>query len=500
MKKSILFALALVCAFLTLGSGAAFAAGDAAQIGTLGFDSIQDAINNANPGDIIKIMRDVEVSAGLSVLADDDIIIDLNGHTISYNPSVAGTTALITNKGKLTINDSSTAKTGKLINQAANPDMQTIPGYASNNITNSGTLIVNGGTIENATSGPATYAIDNNSTTGNATVTINGGHIKAISTAVRLFANSGVLKNTLVINGGTLEGKRAVWVQLPGSNNAVVPPVDVDVNGGILKSTDKDSYNLAIYVYSYGNNFGGVDIDITDGTIDGDIALHGGSSYGATGSESLNVTGGKFTGENGVYSYESDAGEAAKIEITGGAFAAEPSEDDLGDGLVAKKSVDGAWHVFAPVAKIDDVYYETLAEAAEEAEDGDVIEILKSYVDAGSIQLGDKDLIISLGDNTLSAEFFINDAMDLTILGNSDDNEIKLALNGVKEGFTLGWVGVVNEDVTEPGPNGTVYTTKWAAEVKNPSTGDNVVAFLGLVVLSVAALIGSRIAIKREHA
>ena len=63
---------------------------------------------------------------------------------------------LIANNGSLTI-ECSTDKTGKITNQAKNPDNEWeagFPAYANNTITNSGNqLIIDGGRIENTTDG-----------------------------------------------------------------------------------------------------------------------------------------------------------------------------------------------------------------------------------------------------------------------------------------------------------------------------------------------------------
>ena len=186
------------------------------------FDTIQEAIDAAETDDTIILGGDIDLTNGLTISSDKKITLDLNGHIIAYEPDLEGTTALITNNGSLTIEDNSLKKTGKITNQALNPDTeweQGFPAYANNTITNFGKLIIEGGRIENTTDGGASYAIDNNSTVRDAILIVNGGYIvnPNKNLAIRQFANSTTHKNTVTINDGVIEGTRAIWIQLPGT-------------------------------------------------------------------------------------------------------------------------------------------------------------------------------------------------------------------------------------------------------------------------------------------
>ena len=127
--------------------------------------------------------------------------------------------------------------TGLIGADYTNPDTGEIPGYASNTITNGGTLTVKSGKIVNtATSGAACYVIDNNSTTNNAILNIEGGYIyRNRSQAVRMFCNSTTYQNTLNISGGIVEGGYAgFWTQLPGSSGQK-KLATINITGGEVK-------------------------------------------------------------------------------------------------------------------------------------------------------------------------------------------------------------------------------------------------------------------------
>ncbi|MBR4068700.1 MAG: SipW-dependent-type signal peptide-containing protein [Clostridia bacterium] len=173
------------------------------------------------------------------------------------------------------------------------------PGYASNTIKNSGKLIIDGVTVKNNTGrGGASYAIDNYP---GADLIVNSGSIQQTGgdVAIRMFANSKTVPTNVTINGGTIEGKRAVWVQIPGSDPTVAMIANLTVNGGTLTSTDDPTANyLAIYSYSYGNSFANTNIALNGGTYNGHVAF-GGGYKGDT--ENVTVTGGTFNGELGRY-------------------------------------------------------------------------------------------------------------------------------------------------------------------------------------------------------
>ncbi len=332
---------------LSIGAVCAFAAveeTDVAKIGDTGYATLQEAINAANEGDTVELLTNVDLAETITVASDDKITLDLAGYTISYNPANAKTTHALANSGDLTIMDSSDAGTGKITSEAANPDTAEIPGYASNTIVNGGTLTLNSGTIECTTaSGGACYAIDTmwySNSSKAPTVIINGGKVKAVATAIRMIGYATEVSNNLTINGGEIEGtRRAIWVHLPANNNEEAPLVNLNINGGTITAGSE----LALYVYSYGNAYNGVAVDISGGTITGAVAMGGGSSNGGSGADKLTISGGTFLsnayseGYSCVWWYN----DKFDISISGGLFQGEISAECLVAGLYSYKISQG---------------------------------------------------------------------------------------------------------------------------------------------------------------
>ena len=311
-----------------------------AKIGDILYASLADAVAAvpANGTETTITMIDNEmidvVGSAVTIPSNKNVVIDLNGFQVVGTAAGGSTSALITNKGTLTIKDSSDTNadgtgTGQLISGATTTwiyegDGNYAGSYASNTITNSGTLTIESGYIENLSTGSATYAVDNNSSGGNAILNMNGGLVKAKSVAVREFANSTTLDNVINMAGGTITaGYSGIWIQLPGSDASKAMKAGLNVTGGTIAGG-----TLAFYDYSYGNSFDatqynldggtfegeifsyGANITITDGTYNGEVAIKQAKP------SNVAVSGGKFAGD--VYTYGDNASEGF---ITGGVYA-----------------------------------------------------------------------------------------------------------------------------------------------------------------------------------
>lgn len=315
-----------------------------ATINELPFGSLQDAINAAD-NNTVTLVSDIVLDTPLEVSSGKSVVLDLNGKTITETATSASASYLMSVKsgGELTI------KNGTISFAATTPDTMwggegqpPYPGYANNTITNQGTLILENTTIENKTSkGGASYVIDNYS---GANLIINEGTVLTQSggdIAIRMF-NGGSGAINVTINGGTITGYRAVWIQLASNNTAIAPIMNLTVNGGTLTSIEQ-TYNQAVYSYSYGNDMQNVLINVTGGTFNGDIALTGGSNK--TNLETLNISGGTFNGQWGFYSYGADEKALNAITVTGGTFMTDPTYY-LDAGYNAVES-EGKWTVVA---------------------------------------------------------------------------------------------------------------------------------------------------------
>ena len=331
-----------------------------AQIGDVKYESLADAVD-AVPTDgtqttitmIANEMIDV-VGYAITIPATKNVVLDLNGFEVVGTASEGNTSALITNKGTLTIKDSSDTNadgtgTGKLMSGAS--PTWTWDGtddysgsYASNLIRNEKNLTIESGYLYNMSTGSAAYAIDNYSA-GN--VTINGGKVDAAkASAIRMFYVNG---GSISVTGGVIghyvsdDDYSYMGIQVMGGTNA-----NVTVTGGTLAGM----YAL------YAGNSGG-DITISDGLFDGYVGF-------AAAVPNINITGGSYTCWVGTW------GEQTKF-ISGGLFAEEVDDEaQIADGYIFTTNTDEATKDIYPytvkpgkfVAQIEGgAKYETLQDA-----------------------------------------------------------------------------------------------------------------------------------------
>ena len=332
-----------------------------AMIGDAYYASLADAVA-AVPEDgtetTIMMLADETINVtgyALTVPASKNVVLDLNGKTVIGACSESGTSALIRNLGTLTINDSSDDQTGKLIG-GADPTW-TWDGsddysgsYASNLIRNEGTLVVNGGTLYNASSGSAAYAIDNY---GSGTVTINGGTVDAKkASAIRMFYNNG---GSVTVTDGTIGHYTSdsdctyMGIQVMSGNNA-----DVSISGGTI---------AGMYAF-YGTGTGNSSVSISGGTFDGYVG------FGSAMSDDIAITGGEFWDWVGTWGDQTEF-------ISGGTFYVEPEPEYVVQGSAVVKNGD-FWTIGDAIAEIGTIGYATLEGAFADADDGDTVKLLKN--------------------------------------------------------------------------------------------------------------------------
>lgn len=266
------------------------------------------------------LTTDIVLAEGLVLEAGKTVNLNLGGYTLS-GKSATQNTWLIDNYGTLNISNGTIT-----FNYVGEPD--TNYGKGNYTIYNNGQLTVDANiNIVAGTEGDkfrhALYAVNSAGE-----FTLNGGKIyNATNIAVRQWIGSETKPSNITVNGGEIEGLRAIWMQLPNSDTSKAPKGKLTVNGGKLIGTaidgTMDSDNiLAVYSYSYGNQMKNVEIEVNGGEIVGDIALTGGRGDAKVDVEKVTINGGKFTGLWGdVYSYADDKLAAEAITIKGGEFS-----------------------------------------------------------------------------------------------------------------------------------------------------------------------------------
>ena len=300
-----------------------------AQIGDVKYESLADAVAavpaNGTETTITMIADETVVgNAGVTIPVGKNVELDLNGNTITLSVTESKGSQLITNRGTLTITDSSEGQTGKLTNEA---DESLAVGswptnnYVTNVITNSGTLNIEAGNIISTANGSICYAVDNNSTSYDAILNINGGYLTSVGTVIRQFCNSASKQNVINMTGGvvTTNGYAAIWTQLPGSNSASKKLATLNISGGEIIAS-----SYAWYDYSYGDSFEAVD---------------------------YNISGGKFTGD--IFSYAVYNGIKPGF-VTGGLFSVKPENyySGLAGYTFGPYEEDPSWYTLVP-AEVD---------------------------------------------------------------------------------------------------------------------------------------------------
>lgn len=350
-KKRFLSAL-LTCAMLVgLFPFAAFAEnGNVAKIGEREYTTLQGAINEAASGAEIELIADT--TENITVAADDNITLDLNGHKVTNT-----NTHTIINNGHLVIKDDSSASaaTGTVDNithgKAAiyNYGTLTIQGGmytrsletqdcvddgADNSwytVVNVGTMTINDGFFTTADGqsenlGNRSSLIRNGDGTRPGNLTISNG--KFVSGANVIKNEPGSVIEAITGGNFTMDNSKIAWYA--GNNLLQNYGTIKTISGGVFKalgdglSIDRDTnyYRHGIAVYDNGKieNIGGKASFEMEGSQNRLIRCDDNAS--------IQITGGSYAlsapeKDNNVFCYKPH--ETATISITGGTFSSDVS-------------------------------------------------------------------------------------------------------------------------------------------------------------------------------
>lgn len=169
-----------------------------AQVGSTKYETLADAIRLAAKGKTIQLLTDA--TENITIAANKQITLDLNGHTL--NGGTGNAKAAILNKGNVTITDTSAGKTGTI-----KRDDQGIEGETSYYvIDNNGTMVIDQANVVNNSGAKGSSLIRNGGVDATSSLTINGGTFEQQNfIAVKNDSNG-----ELTINGGTLTSKQSV--------------------------------------------------------------------------------------------------------------------------------------------------------------------------------------------------------------------------------------------------------------------------------------------------
>ena len=183
--------------------------------------SLAEAVETyfANPtADGIRLIRDIELDAPLTIPADRPVVLDLNGMTLSGVDTGTASFGLvnISTGANLTVQGGGKLQLSATNNRGWNA-------YSSVISNQRGTLLVKGGVvIEHLGGTDMAYGIDNltNGKGTEAVTTIEDATVKSPYRAVRQFLNGVEATNELYVkNGAVIEGaNKSIWMQDPSKN------------------------------------------------------------------------------------------------------------------------------------------------------------------------------------------------------------------------------------------------------------------------------------------
>ena len=219
-----------------------------------GFLTLKAAVEFAKEGDVITLLRDIELSE--TIVVNKTITIDLNGKTVSSVDETEKNYELIKNQGNLTIKGG-----GKLTVKATkNSGWNRYSAVIANTV--GGTLTVKDVTIEHLGGTDMAYGIDNltNGKGTSAITTIDGATVISPYRAVRQFLNGVEAANELYVKSGSkLYGdNKAIFFHDPSKN----------ANTGKLVVESGCQINGDIYLYvTEGSTEWPVEVSIADSAL-----------------------------------------------------------------------------------------------------------------------------------------------------------------------------------------------------------------------------------------
>ena len=409
----------------------------AAEVST--YDALKSCLET--DGSACTLKANVELENTIEIA--EEVTLDLNGYTISLSDTYAGIDSMfvVLHGGKLTVNDSSTAKTGKIYTENSEDVFVGIKmTKAGGDNTLVATLVVNGGTIEGTS-----YGISGNGNPGrdNTDVTINGGTIKGGTVGIfqpqvgEVTINGGKVtgatgiemrSGTLVVNGGTIEATADEVEINPSGNGAASKGVGIAV---MQHTTVKP-----------------ISVTVNDGEITGASALYQSNPQNNAAADvqkvEIAVKGGNFeaTDENEKAVYSENLTEF----VTGGTFNTEVEETLVAD-TITKKEENGVVYV----GKESNI-------TVKDATNGEVKADRTTAVEGQTVTL------------TITAAKGYK--LDKVVVKDAAGKEVT----------------VTDGKFVMPGSNVEVSATFVAETPEVPKTGDNVMLFVALGFMSIAAI------------
>lgn len=409
MKRRLLSAFLAVMMVLTMAP-VAFAADEGgttgvAKIGDVEYPTLQAAVDAANNGDTIVLKKSIsateigEKKQLQFVKADMNVTLDLNQNTITAE----GGEAIAINAANITL----TVKNGTIENFAEGNYSDGVYAYKeSNNLTLTFESIV----LKSRTQGLAVQGLTSNSNVN----IVNSKITSAEELGIYYPPKSG----TLTISDSEITGVTGIVVK--GSN--LVVKGEKTIISGTGPNVDPETYYTGATDGSSTLTETGDALYIESGYNDRDISVS--ISGGHLNSKSAKAV--RMFVKNGE-----NTSAKREISVTGGTFSSDVSAY-VAEGYVQNENgtVEQLGETNA-VAKIDDTYYKTLADAVAAANDGKTVTLLKNVVLNSTLTLN-KSMTLDLNGckisngSTMGTDYLVSIAAnaDVSIVGNKENSKI----------------------------------------------------------------------------
>ena len=465
MKKRIISALLAVCLLVSLGTVGVFADGGAPAT-----DDVYTTLPAPDENGVIKLDKDVVLSTSADI--EGNVVLDLNGHSITASdswPSDGIHDYLIGVKrgATLTIRDSGN---NGIIN-AAEPSKDglivavklTTKGEGETG--NTAALLVEDGTITGTE-----YAISGNGTRHGTSVVINGGNIIA-TTGTGIYNPQ---DGALTVNGGSVTGYNSAIELRSG---------ELTITGGSF-TAKAPSYGVA--ASGSGTTVTGAAVAISQHTtkLPITVSISGGTFTGAYAFAQTDIQNNgstnnvKITGiSNGIFK-GNVASDNCTGFITGGTFKV--TDEKFAACLAPGLDVDDSGKVVVgpnAVAQVGDTVYTNLQDAIDAASTGETVYLLKNIEVDGSeltnnngvITIDNKNIILNGKDHKITVKGVTGtngntpSAINIQNGANVTVKNLTIDSNGAKHGLNI------NNNATVKLEDVEIMNSDWYAVVCNSS-------------------------------
>ena len=396
-----------------------------AQVGETKYESLEEAIAAVPANQTITVLKDITLAQTLTIAAEKNFTLDLNGKAINTGFQQNSTDKHIyafDNKGTLTLANGTINARGiynyGTLTVNANATINSIDANGGYGVGNYGTLNVYGTiatTNENGDT-PEEGNYDATPIVNNAGATINvyeGSKITNVSNYTYALDNKG----TAIIKGGSFSS----------GHTTVGNSGTMTIEGGSFVCNGAEGVTSHAFIAEAGTT------TIIGGTFDGKDNYNGFNVCASEGATVI-IEGGNFLSCHSGSLYGNGA-----IEVSGGKFFDAVPENRCATGYIPTQFTDGTYGVKAGsyIAQIGTTKYETFEEAYAAAQAGDVIELFRTVVLTSNNNYEKQVTVKSAFGETafrVKAEVSFNNMAinsdDYCVIVGASDGAGKLTING----------------------------------------------------------------------